>query len=59
MYLAVSLRGQAQVVLGNLPDILQMDFKELSRSLEERFLPMNQTELYRSQLKEMRQKASA
>ena len=39
MYLAVSLHGQAQGVLGNLPDILQMDFKELSRSLEERFSP--------------------
>ena len=58
MYLAVSLRGQAQGVLGNLPDSLQMDFKELSRSLEERFSPMNQTELYRAQLKERRQKAT-
>ena len=58
MYLAVSLRGQAQGVLGNLPDILQMDFKELSRSLEERFSPINQTELYRAQLKDRRQKAT-
>ena len=52
------MRGQARGVLGNLPDILQMDFKELSRSLEERFSPMNQTELYRAQLKERRQKAT-
>ena len=58
MYLAVFLRGHAQGVLGNLPDILQMDFKGLSRSLEERFSPMNQTELYRAQLKERRQKAT-
>ena len=58
MYLAVSLREQAQGVLGNLPDILQMYFKELSRSLEERFSPMNQTELYRAQLKKRRQKAT-
>ena len=55
---AVSLRGQAQGVLGNLPDILQTDFKKLSRSLEERFSPMNQTKLYRAQLEERRQKAT-
>lgn len=58
MYLAVSLRGLAQGVLGNLPEYLQMDFKELCRSLEERFSPANQTELYRAQLRERRQKAS-
>ena len=30
----------------------------LCRSLEERFLPPNQTELYRAQLRERRQRAS-
>lgn len=58
MYLAVSLRGQAQGVLGNLPEYLQMNLKELSKSLEERFSPVNQTELYRAQLRERRQKAT-
>lgn len=58
MYLALSLRGQAQGVIGNLPEYLQMNFKELSKSLEERFSPVNQTELYRAQLRERRQKAT-
>jgi hypothetical protein len=46
LYLAVSLRGQAQGVLGNLPLELSQDYKELVKSLEERFSPSNQTELY-------------
>ncbi|XP_071141135.1 uncharacterized protein [Mytilus edulis] len=58
LYLAVSLRGQAQGVLGNLPTDKRQDFKELVMSLEERFSPANQTELYRTQLRERRQKAS-
>ncbi|CAC5395921.1 unnamed protein product [Mytilus coruscus] len=58
LYLAVSLRGQAQGVLGNLPTDKRQNFKELVRSVEERFLPANQTELYRTQLRERRQKAS-
>ena len=58
LYLAVALRGQAQVVLGNLPTDLRQNFNELVRSLEERFSPSNQTELYRTQLRERRQKAS-
>ena len=55
--MAVSLRGQAQGVLGNLPLELRQDYKELVKSLEERFSPSNQTELYRTQLRERRQKA--
>lgn len=58
MYLAVSLRGQAQGVPGNLAKTLQMNFRALSKALEERFSPANQTELYRVQLRERRQKAS-
>lgn len=58
MYLAVSLRGQAQGVLGNMAETLQMNFSALSKALEERFSPANQTELYRAQLRERRQKAS-
>jgi len=57
LYLSVSLRGQAQGVLGNLSDRTN-DFHALSTALEERFAPPNQTELYRCQLKDRRQKAS-
>ena len=57
LYLAVSLRGQAQGVLGNLPHSDRQDFDKLANSLEERFSPCNQTELYRAQLRERRQKA--
>ena len=57
LYLAVSLRGQAQGVLGNLPKQDRQNFKELVKSLEERFSPSNQTELYRTQLRERRQRA--
>ena len=57
LYLAVSLRGQAQGVYGNLAkDSCKYD--ELAKALEERFAPPNQTELYRVQLKERRQRAS-
>jgi len=52
------LRGQAQGVLGNLPDSSRQDFKQLSKALEERFAPANQTELYRTQLRDRRQKAT-
>lgn len=59
MYLAVSLRGQAQGVYGNLgPGANTTDYTELVRALEERFSPPNQTELYRVQLRERKQKAS-
>jgi hypothetical protein len=50
--LAVCLRGQAQGVIGNLPHDQRQDFDKLVRSLEERFSPSNQTELYRTQLLE-------
>ena len=58
LYLAVSIRDQAQGVLGNLPSALRRNFDALSMALEERFAPANQNELYRAQLKERRQKAS-
>ena len=58
MYLAVALRGQAQSVLGNLPVGDRCNYRLLSNALEERFLPPNQTELYRAQLRERRQRAS-
>ena len=57
LYLAVSLRGQAQGVFGNLSTRTH-DYSELSKALQERFAPPNQTELYRVQLRERRQKAS-
>ena len=44
LYLAVSLRGQAQGVLGNLSGDALNDYDELVRALNERFAPPNQTE---------------
>ena len=43
MYLAVALRGRAQAILGSLPDGEKCSYRLLCRSLEERFLPPNQT----------------
>ncbi len=57
LYLAVSLRGQAQGVFGNLSE-RSKDYRSLVKALEERFAPPNQTELYRVQLRDRRQKAS-
>ena len=57
LYLAVSLRGQAQGVFGNLSTKTH-DYDELAKALQERFAPPNQTELYRVQMRERRQKAS-
>ncbi|VDI76919.1 Hypothetical predicted protein [Mytilus galloprovincialis] len=57
LYLAAALRGQAQSVFGDLPSDKKMNY-DLVKSLEERFAPPNQTELYRVQLKETRQLAS-
>ena len=57
LYLSVSLRGQAQGVFGNLGPG-RPSYKDLVIALEERFAPPNQTELYRVQLRERRQKAS-
>ena len=58
LFLAVSLRGQAQGVLGDLPDDTKKHYDLLVKALEERFAPPNQTELYRVQLRERRQKAT-
>ncbi|CAC5404356.1 unnamed protein product [Mytilus coruscus] len=58
LYLAVSLIGQAQSVLGDLPKEKRQIFSDLVYALEERFAPSSQTELYRVQFKECRQKAS-
>ena len=57
LYLAVSLRGQAQGVMGNLCTNTK-DYNALVNTLEERFAPPNQADLYRAQLRERRQKAS-
>ena len=58
-YLAVSLRGQAQGVFGNL-STQSKDYDMLVQALEQRFAPPNQTELYRGQLhvRERRKTAS-
>ncbi|KAL3892447.1 hypothetical protein ACJMK2_004653 [Sinanodonta woodiana] len=47
LYLAISLRGQAQQLLGSGTP----DYDKLMDSLERRFAPKNQTEIYRVQLK--------
>ena len=57
MYLVVSLRGRTQGVFGNLAGGTH-NYTELIKALEERFSPPNQTELYRVQLQERKQKAS-
>nr|XP_034338992.1 uncharacterized protein LOC117693065 [Crassostrea gigas] len=57
LFLAASLFGQAQAVLGNLPGD-NTDYYYLVQALEERFAPPNQTELYRVQLRERRKRAS-
>ena len=56
LYLAVALRGQAQGILVDLPIDKQQDYKSLVKALEQRFVPPNQTELYRVPLTERRQK---
>ena len=58
LYLAASLRGQAQGILGNQPRDDRQNYTKLVQSLQDRFAPSNQTELYRAQLRERRQKAS-
>jgi hypothetical protein len=57
LFLAASLRGQAQAVLGDLPGD-NTDYQYLVTALEERFAPPNQTELYRVQLRGRRKRAS-
>ena len=58
LYLAASLRGQAQGVLGNQATGDRQNYQKLVQALQDRFAPSNQTELYRAQLRERRQKAS-
>ena len=58
LYLTVSLIGEAQAVLGDLPKEKRQIFTYLVFALKERFAPSSQTELYRVQFKERRQKAS-
>lgn len=58
LYLAASLRGQAQTVLGNIKTGTVYTYEDLCETLEARFAPVNQTELYRAMLREKRQKAT-
>ena len=58
MYLAVSLRGQAQSVLGDLAGGVPKKYGELITALNERFSPPNQMELHRAQLRERKQRAT-
>ena len=57
LYLAVSLSGQAQGLFWNLSKHC-IGYTELVIALQERFQPPNQTELYRVQLRERKQRAS-
>lgn len=50
MYLVVVLRGQVQGVFGNLLREDKCNYRYLCRVLEERFVFVNQIELYRVQL---------
>ena len=52
------MRDGAQAVLDNLPAESRKNFTELCKALENRYAPSNQTELYRAQLRDRRQKAS-
>ena len=58
MYLAVALRVQSPSVFGNLSVGDRCIYRLLSNALEEIFLPINHTELYRAQLRERRQRLS-
>ena len=58
LYLAASLRGLAQGVLGNQPRGERQSYAKLVKALQDRFSPLNQTELYRTQLRERKQRAS-
>ena len=55
--MAVSLRGNAQGVLGNVPKGSKPDYQTLVKALEKTFAPPSQTELYRVQMRERHQKA--
>lgn len=58
MQLAISLRGQAQGALSNMPAEDRRNYRKLVKMLEERFQPSSQTELYRAQLKDRRRRAT-
>jgi hypothetical protein len=58
LYLAASLRGLAQGLLGNQPTGERQSYSKLVKALQDRFSPLNQTELYRTQLRERKQRAS-
>ncbi|VDI47065.1 Hypothetical predicted protein [Mytilus galloprovincialis] len=58
LYLAVSLIGQAQAVLGDLSKEKRQIFSDLVYALAEPFAPSCQTELHRVHFKECGQKAS-
>ena len=51
MELATSLRGAAQSILGDLRPAQYKDYEYLVSVLTDRFEPLNQTELYRAQIK--------
>ena len=55
-FLAVSLRGPAQAVLGDLPPEMRTNYSELVSALSKRFHPNNQSQLYKVQLKTRRKK---
>ena len=50
-YLAISLKGSALSLLGNLPSDTRQDYKELVAALESRFGLAHQQELHRSKFK--------
>ena len=51
MELATSLRGAAQSILSNLRPEQRRDYNHLVSVLKARFEPVNQTDLYRAQVK--------
>ena len=55
MYLASS---QAEGVLSNQPRDDRQNSSKLVKALQDRFAPLNQTELYRTQLRDRRQRPS-
>jgi uncharacterized C2H2 Zn-finger protein len=57
LYLAVSLRGNAQGVLGNMPKGAKPDYLTLVKALEDRFEPPGHMDIYRAQMRERRQTA--
>ena len=56
LYLAATLRGAAQAVLSNMKPAGRQDYPTLVKTLEERFAPPTQIELYKAQLREREQR---